>query len=326
MVKLDNGQLDFIVLRKYGVMKEIKTVAILGSGAVGAYFIWGLSKKLGKNLWIIADGKRRARLEKNGININGEKYSLNLKTPKEAKGADLLLAAVKYPALNDALSDIAEIVDDNTIVLSPMNGVNSEEMIGGKIGMDHVLYSMIRISSERTANNIRFDGETTPGLYFGEAGRPEPSERMLAVKALFDGTPIHYHFSKDIVTDIWEKFALNVSNNLPQAIIGCGVGAYSDSIYAANIFRRLREEVVAVAAAKGITLSAEEDNSVPKGIKSARYSTLQDIDAKRHTEVDMFAGAVVEMGKELGIPTPYNEVVYNIIKAIEEKNDGKFDY
>ena len=309
-------------------MKEIKTVAILGSGAVGAYFIWGLSEKLGNNLWIIADGERRKRLEENGININGEKYSLNIKTPKEAKGADLLLAAVKYPALGGALADIAEIVDDDTTVLSLMNGVNSEEIIGGKIGMEHILYSMIKISSERTANNIRFNGETTPGLYLGEAGQSEPSERMLAVKTLLDGTPIHYHMSKDIITEIWEKFAINVSNNLPQAILGCGIGAYSDSIYAAHIFRKLREEVVAVAAAKGITLSAEADDLVSKGIvsKAARYSTLQDLDAKRHTEVDMFAGAVVEMGKELGIPTPYNEFAYNAIKAMEEKNDGKFDY
>ncbi|MCH5197147.1 MAG: ketopantoate reductase family protein [Oscillospiraceae bacterium] len=309
-------------------MNKIKTVAILGSGAVGAYFIWGSSKKLGNNLWVIADGERRKRLEQNGININGEKYSLNLKTPKEAKGVDLLLVAVKYPALGEALSDIAEIVDDNTIVLSLMNGVNSEEIIGSKIGMEHMLYSMIKISSERTENNILFNGETTPGLYYGEAGQPEPSERMLAVKTLLDETPIHYHMSKDIITDIWEKFAINVSYNLPQAILGCGVGAYSDSIYAANIFKRLREEVVAVAAAKGITISPQAENFVSKGInsKAARYSTLQDLDAKRHTEIDMFAGAVVEMGKELGIPTPYNEIVYNVIKAIEEKNDGKFDY
>lgn len=312
-------------------MKEIKTAAILGSGAVGAYFIWGLSKKLGNNLWIVADGERRARLEQNGININGEKYSLNIKSPKEAKGADMLLVTVKYPALDDALSDIADIVDDNTIVLSPMNGVNSEEIIGNKIGMEHIIYSMIRISSERTANNIRFNGETTPGLYFGEpkqSEQAEPSEKIAAVKTLFDGTPIHYHISKDIITDIWEKFALNVSNNLPQAILGCGVGAYYDSIYAEHIFKKLREEVVAVAAAKGITLSPEEDLSLTKDIvsKAARYSTLQDIDAKRHTEVDMFAGAVVKMGRELGIPTPYNEFAYNVIKAIEEKNDGKFDY
>lgn len=58
----------------------------------------------------------------------------------------------------------------------------------------------------------------------------------------------------------------------------------------------------------------------------ARYSTLQDIDMKRHTEIDMFSGAVIKMGKELGIPTPYNEYTYHLIKALEEKNDGKFDY
>ena len=329
---LDRAKENISKIEGYGVMKEIKTVAILGSGAVGAYFIWGLSKKLGNNLWIVADGERHIRLAKNGININDEKYSLNLKTPKEAKGADVLLVTIKYPALNGALSDIAEIVEDNTIVLSLMNGVNSEEIIGSKIGIDHMLYSMIKISSERTGNSIQFNGETTPGIYYGEAGRSEPSERMLAVKTLLDGTPIHYHMSKDIITEIWEKFALNVSNNLPQAILGCGVGAYSDSIYAANIFKRLREEVVTIASAKGITISAEEvnsvDNLISRGIvsKAARYSTLQDVDAKRHTEVDMFAGAVVAMGKELGIPTPYNEFAYNAIKAIEEKNDGKFDY
>ena len=59
---------------------------------------------------------------------------------------------------------------------------------------------------------------------------------------------------------------------------------------------------------------------------SARYSTLQDLDAGRHTEIDMFSGALVRMGKELGIPTPYNEYTYHMIKALEEKNDGKFDY
>ena len=59
---------------------------------------------------------------------------------------------------------------------------------------------------------------------------------------------------------------------------------------------------------------------------TARYSTLQDLDAGRHTEIDMFSGALMRMGKELGIPTPYNEFTYHMIKALEEKNDGLFDY
>ena len=90
----------------------------------------------------------------------------------------------------------------------------------------------------------------------------------------------------------------------------------------------LRKELEAVAAAKGIDLSkadtsSEHGSPVPP---ATRYSTLQDLDAGRHTEIDMFSGALVRMGNELGIPTPYNEYTYHMIKALEEKNDGRFDY
>ena len=59
---------------------------------------------------------------------------------------------------------------------------------------------------------------------------------------------------------------------------------------------------------------------------SAKFSTLQDIEAGRHTEIDMFSGALMRMGKELGSPTPDNEYTYHMIKALEEKNDGKLYY
>ena len=90
----------------------------------------------------------------------------------------------------------------------------------------------------------------------------------------------------------------------------------------------LRKELEAVALAKGIDISIVEGSSGRGSavLPTARYSTLQDIDAKRHTEIDMFSGALMRMGKELGIPTPYNEYTYHMIKAIEEKNDGRFNY
>ena len=88
------------------------------------------------------------------------------------------------------------------------------------------------------------------------------------------------------------------------------------------------KEVDVIAKAKGIDLSMADaaSSKSSKVLKRARYSTLQDLDAKRHTEVEMFSGAVVRMGKELGRPTPYNEFTYHMIKALEEKNDGLFDY
>ena len=90
----------------------------------------------------------------------------------------------------------------------------------------------------------------------------------------------------------------------------------------------LRAELEAIAKAKGVDMS-KIDSSSNHGAPvrpSARYSTLQDIEAGRHTEIDMFSGALMRMGKELGIATPYNEYTYHMIKALEEKNDGKFNY
>ena len=90
----------------------------------------------------------------------------------------------------------------------------------------------------------------------------------------------------------------------------------------------LKKELEAIAEAKGIDISKADrisgrGSAVPP---KARYSTLQDLDAGRHTEIDMFSGALMRMGKELGIPTPYNEYTYHMIKALEEKNDGRFAY
>lgn len=106
------------------------------------------------------------------------------------------------------------------------------------------------------------------------------------------------------------------------------MGCYRDSEHIEAIRAGLRRELEAVAAAKGIDME-KAYNAEEKMITlpdATRFSTLQDLDAGRHTEIDMFSGALAKMGKELGVPMPYNEYTYHIIKALEEKNDGKFDY
>ena len=94
------------------------------------------------------------------------------------------------------------------------------------------------------------------------------------------------------------------------------------------ISQGLRQELEAIAAAKGIDIDkcAKSSNHGSAAAPCTRFSTLQDLDAGRHTEIDMFSGALMKMGQELGIPTPFNAYTYHIIKALEEKNDGLFDY
>ena len=255
-------------------------------------------------------------------------YHPEVWAPQEAQGADLLIIALKYGALPGALDSIRTITGENTVVMSLMNGVDSEEIISTVIDSSHIIYSLIKVASHKEGDGFCFNPETTIGIIFGELTAPYQSERVQAIEALFEGTGLHYRATEHIREEMWSKFRLNVCNNLPQAILGAGVGCYQDSVHMKEISNGLRKELEAVAAAKGIDISKADASSghgsaVPP---TARYSTLQDLDAGRHTEIDMFSGALMRMGKELGIPTPYNEFAYHIIKAMEEKNDGKFDY
>ena len=267
---------------------EIKSVALLGAGAVGSYIIWGLSKLPDISFGIIAEGSRAARLRDEGCTINNVTYHPQVWNPQEAKGVDLLIVALKYGALPGALASIREAVGPNTTVMSLMNGVDSEEIIASAPGRAPYFKATINRSS----------------------------------------ADIHIRHTDCINEEIWCKFRLNVCNNLPQAVIGAGLGCYRDSEHMRAIKEGLRRELEAIATAKGIDMSkcpasSGRGSAVPP---SVRYSTLQDLDAGRHTEIDMFSGALMAMGKELGIPTPYNEYTYHIIKALEEKNDGLFDY
>lgn len=310
---------------------KIQSVAILGAGAVGCYVLWGLADKAAANslqLGVVAEGSRAERLRQNGCTINGQVYHPQVWTPQQAHGVDLLIVALKYGALPGALDSIRTIVSERTVVMSLMNGVDSEELIAAQVGAAHVLPALIKVASRRTEDGVRFDPETTIGIIYGELTAPFDSDRVQAVRALFADTGIHFRVTEHIREEIWSKFRLNVCNNLPQAILGAGVGCYSDSAHIKAISDGLRRELEAIAAAKGIDLSkaaaaSTHGSTVPPTV---RYSTLQDLDAGRHTEIDMFCGALMRMGRELGIPTPYNEYTYHMIKALEEKNDGLFDY
>ena len=302
---------------------QIKTIALIGAGAIGAYFISCLTPKLKENFWVVAEGERKARLEAEGIIINGEKYTLNVKTPEEAKGADLVVVGVKYNGLASVLPMLKTIVTEQTLVLSPMNGVDSESIIGEAIGSEHVMHSFMFISSERNGNEINFRLGKGTGLNVGEVDG-KPSARTEALSEVFAGTDFHCTIKEHILKDIWSKYTLNISRNLPQAIINVGQGAYADSEHIAYISNRMRDEVVMVAAAKGIDISDQASDKVKpyKVAPEARYSTLQDLDAKRQTEIEMFSGTLIRMAKELGLAVPFNEFAYHAIKSLEEKNAG----
>ena len=222
---------------------KINKVALIGAGAIGSYIIWGLSKRDDIEFGVIADGERAQRLKENGLRINDAEYHPQIWSAEEAKGADLILVALKYGALPGALDYIETAAGENTIVMSLMNGVDTEEIIAGRIGGERLLYSLIRVSSARDGSCVRFKPESAIGIVYGELNAPYDSERVKAVAELFEGTGIPCRATEHIMPEIWSKFRLNVCNNLPQAILGAGVGCYKDSEHMKAIRRGLRKEL-----------------------------------------------------------------------------------
>ena len=180
---------------------KINTVAILGAGAIGSYFIYGFSAAPEIDFCLIAKGERKERLERDGLCINDKIYKPKVKTPEEARGVDLLLVSTKYNGLRDALEDIRTVVGPHTTVLSLLNGIDSEEIIGTVIDPARIAYSLMRINSERKGNSVTFNAEKTPGLFVGEKDSREETERLLAIRELLAKTPLRYHFCEDIISE-----------------------------------------------------------------------------------------------------------------------------
>ena len=315
---------------------EIRKVALLGAGAIGGYMVWGMQNSLKDNLVTVAEGTRAERLRKEGMEINGEHYDLHVQSAAEASDADLLIVAVKYTGLKDAMADIVRIAGRNsghtvsgnerTMVLSLLNGIDSEELIAEQIGWEPIVNAYMTIVSHRTGNEIEiYHPEGPDGLWYGDRNTPEKTEACEVLEQFFATTRLHTGFVPDILKRQWTKFIRNIAYNLPQAVLGTGLGAYSDSEHALWYSMRLEEEGRKVAAAYGI-----EIGPLPRGsyryTPATRYSTLQDLDAKRPTEIDMFCGVLMKKAAEKGIQVPVAECTYHIIKALEEKNEGRFDY
>lgn len=122
------------------------------------FFAPRLEEHLGRdNFCVIAQGKRKERLENRGVTVNGVNYHFPICTPEEGRETDLVIMAVKDMGLQQAIEDIRNFVGDRTQILCVMNGVESEEKVAAAYGWNHVLYSYMRMSIVMKNGRADFD-------------------------------------------------------------------------------------------------------------------------------------------------------------------------
>lgn len=309
---------------------EIKHAALIGLGAMGSFFAPRMEAHLGReHFQVVASGSRKERLERDGVTVNGVNYKFSVRTPEEeGPKADLIIMAMKDMGLAQAIRDIRNLVGGQTQILCVMNGIESEEKVAEAYGWDHVLYSYMRMSIVMKDGVANFDPYWGK-VHFGEEKNEIFTPRVTAVKAFFDACDIPYEIDEDMKRGIWFKYMCNVGENMTCALLGIPFGAFRNSDSANEIRRSAMREVMAIANRLGVDLNESDIEQQETALQRIPYqnktSTLQDLEGKRKTEVELFAGTVVRLGKELGIPTPLSYIFYHGIRVQEEKNAGEFE-
>ena len=188
-------------------MKKIKTSALIGLGALGILF----GRKM-PGVQVIADEDRIARYSAEPVVCNGEACSFRYVTPAEGKPVDLLLVAVKATVLEQAIQDIAKFVGPDTVILSVLNGITSEEHIDAAYP-GHTLWSVaIGMDATRTGRTLVFN--QAGKIQFGERSG-EMTDRVQAVADYLDECGIANEPCGDILYKQWNK--LMVNDGLNQA-------------------------------------------------------------------------------------------------------------
>lgn len=318
----------------------LERIAVVGAGAVGAS-IAAMMIGAGRPVTLVADRERAARLERDGVLVNGGRIA----PPVDAdarKGSpyDLVIVAVKSTHLHSALPLVARAAGTAGIVVSLLNGISSEQEIRealtaapetgaaadaphGRPPAERVVPAMILgIDAVRAADGaVTYLNRGT--IHFGADGRdaPVPEDILASLGETFDAAGIPSKRSDNIVRTLWWKFMINVGINQASAVLRAPYGVFQRSQPARELMGSAMDEVIRLSRAVGAGLTQADLDAWFETLKTldpeGKTSMLQDVEAGRPTEVDLFADTVVGLGEQHGVATPVNRTLGRIIRAKE---------
>ncbi|WP_040047645.1 ketopantoate reductase family protein [Bacillus thermotolerans] len=303
---------------------EMNKVTIIGLGALGILFGHHLSKKMPEtHLRIVADKERIEKYQAEGVYCNEEQCHFHYMTPEDpCEPADLLIFAVKYDGLEEAIQSVQNHVGEDTVILSLLNGITSEAVIGEAYGIDKVLYCVAQgMDAVKKGNQLTY--KHMGMLVFGDREPGMVSEKVKRTSAFFERTELPHEIDTDMHKRQWGKFMLNVGVNQTVAVYQSNYGEIQREGEARETMIAAMREVIVLSEKEGAHLT-EKDLSYWLGVldtlsPEGKPSMAQDVEAKRYSEVELFSGTVLKLGEKYGVPTPVNKMLYEQIKRIESQ-------
>lgn len=302
-------------------MKPIETVGVVGRGALGVSFAHLLTQALGpERVLVLADRERVRRYEGEALLYNGRPCPLHYVDTTAAPPVDLLLFSTKFGALRQAAESCRRVVTPETTLLSVLNGISSEEVLGELFSPEQIVWCVAhKMSAKKEGSVVTVEpvGELAIGV-------PEGYDacHLRRLTAFFDGIGFPYSLPPDIRLHMWSKLLCNTGCNQAAMVYRCGYGAMQIPGEVRDTMLGAMREVAAVAQARGIPLTEADVAAWSAVIDSlpahGEPSMRQDAKARRKSEVELFSGTVRHLGRESGVPTPVNDRLYREILAMEQ--------
>lgn len=301
-------------------------IAIAGAGAMGCVIGAHLALAGEDVVFVdVAEATVRA-IRESGLRLtrrDGSEQRIPVRAtldPATVGPVDLLVVLVKCYHTEAAVKAAVPMIAEHTRVLSLQNGWGNGKRISRLVGAERVLLGVSYHSATVLAPGwVRHVGMGP--TYLGAAGRPsDPAAERVAQTLTAAG--IDTVVTADVVHQIWSKLSLNVCTLPTSALARLESAQLVQSGEMLELMRTLLQETVAVAAAQGIRLDFAErweaiTQLLARCAPGAKSSMLQDVEHKRRTEIDVINGAIIEAGRESALPTPCNETLFRLVKALE---------
>jgi 2-dehydropantoate 2-reductase len=298
-------------------------ICVIGCGAVGSLFAAHLAQAGEAEVWAYDVWKEHVEtIQKNGLRISGAAdfvAQLNATSvARELPRCDYGIVATKAIHTRNAIEQTAHIFDNNSAVCSVQNGVGNEEIISEKVKF--VIRGTTFPAGHAIApGHVGFDirGDTWIGPF---EPTNTPMSKVEELAGLITRSGMNTIALRDARGAQWTKLIFNASTNPVGALTLLHHGAATRFGPTSHLFNDLILEGEAVAQKLGIELHGNPRQLVQKGASAPgkhRASMLQDVLAKRQTEVDFMNGAIVQWGEKVGVPTPLNKALWELIKGLE---------
>lgn len=311
-------------------------IGIVGAGVLGSIFGSLFSKK-GLEIHLIEVLDERIRvIKRKGLWVqmpDGERVHTKphiTKNPEEVGVCDVVMVCVKGYHTGSAAETAAPMVGDETLVVSVQNGLGNLEVLAERFGPDRVVGGITAHSGMPVGmNEVRYVGGLGPFLVIGpfDGVRRPP---LIGFIQWLDDAGFDVHGVDDINPVIWKKLIANVATNCVAGLTGLTGGKAVTCEPVVGLIRSLADELAQVARARGIDfpeLDAPGDFALQAfaSTKDNRVSMLQDVEAGRPTEIGTLNEVIVSEGERLGVETPYNRAVSQLVRGVELKNRLKLE-